>query len=125
MSHSSSSESVVPPPYRKTPYDNPAWVMFIDPDSSKPYFFHPESGETSWEDPEPPMGAALYKSVVGKQIEEVSMGHADPEMLLEDVAKNYYLKTAIEAEIDRGVPPYLSEDWRTRPARKQAERDMS
>ena len=125
MSHSSSSESVVPPPYRKTAYDNPAWVLFIDSESSKPYFFHPESGETSWEDPQPPMGAALYANAVVKQTELVMAGNADADMFLEDVEKNFYLQTAIDSEIDRGVPPYLSEDWRTKPARKQAERDMS
>ena len=122
---SSSSDSVIPAPYRKTPYDNPAWVLFVDPDSSKPYFFHTETGETSWEDPEPPLGLALFEATNERQTELVSEGKADPDTFQEDVEKNFHLQSAIEAELDRGTPPYLSDDWRRRPARKQAERDMS
>ena len=99
--------------------------MFFDPESSKPYFYNTETEETSWEDPDPPVGTALYTAEVERAKELVHAGRLDAEEWLEDAEKNFYLQTVIEKEIDRGVPPYLSDDWRTRPARKQAERDMT
>lgn len=104
---------------------NPLWVMFLDPESSEPYFFNTENGETAWEDPEPPIGVALYSAEVEKSKALVESGVLDADEFDEDVEKNFYLQTIVEKEIDRGVPPYLSEDWRTRPARKQKERDIS
>jgi hypothetical protein len=120
---SGTSRGVIPPPYRNTPYENPVWVMFIDPDSGNTYFYNTETSETSWEDPSPPVGASLYQEVLN--VAGAASKSVDTEEFLDEVEKNFYLKVEIDREIDRGTPPYLSEDWRTRPARKQAERDTS
>jgi hypothetical protein len=119
------STASITPPYRSTPYQNPTWVLFIDPESHEPYFFNTVTGETSWEDPEPPVGAALFEKEKQRAKERLEQGDIGTEEIDEDIEKNYYLQTMIEREIDRGIPPYLSDDWRTRPARKQTERDNS
>jgi hypothetical protein len=107
--------TTIPPPYRNTAYDNPEWVMFFDPDSADPYFYNTVTGDTEWEDPAPPAAMAAYQRVL-EQTE-------DGEDREEDAERNFYLTSEIQSQIDRGIPPYLSEDWRTRPARKQAEPD--
>lgn len=120
------STGAIPLPYRNTPYSNPKWVLFLDPDSSEQYFFNTESGDTSWEDPEPPAEGeefSDYDSIKKSVKESLHAGAIDAEDVEENIERNYYLKNVIETEIDRGVPPYSTEVWRTRPARKQGERD--
>ena len=123
MSKSVPAMAPLSPPYRNTPYDNPTWVMFYDSDTAKPYFFNTKTGDTSWEDPEPPHGAEAYAIEEEKAKILAKSGVIDEDEMLEALEKNYYLQNVIEKEIDRGTPPYLSQEWRTRPARKQAERD--
>ena len=123
--NSSGTGGYIPPPYRNTPYDNPEWVAFIDPESSNLYFYNTVTSETAWEDPSPPMGASLYSKTLEETLNSGVADDLESEELLSNAEKNFYLQTVIDREIDRGTPPYLSEDWRTRPARKQAERDTS
>jgi hypothetical protein len=104
--------------YTSTSYCNPQWVLFIDPDSKKPYFFNTDSGETSWEDPEPPLGAkGINEEYVGNpsSVEGVNNGSDDDSFILHEIA----------SEMERGLPPYLSDAWKLRPARKQTENDSS
>ena len=125
MTDISSSSGYVPPPYRNCPYENPEWVMFIDPESQNFYFFNTHSFETSWEDPCPPSGMSLYAETLEKTKQNHASDGVTSAGLIEDAEKNFYLQTVIDREIDRGTPPYLSDDWCTRPARKQTERDSS
>ena len=118
-----SENTGIPPPYRNTPYDNPLWVMFIDSESGKPYFFNTETGDTSWEDPMPPHGASQYQEEVSKSRTMAEDGTLEQAEIEDEIERNFYLKNTINSELDRGVPPYMSDDWRTRPARKQSERD--
>lgn len=122
------TKGTIPLPYRDTSYTNPQWVMFLDTESGYPYFFNTESGDTSWEDPEPPMDAEdmeQYEDVTQQVRQGVLDGEIDAEDAVETIERNFYLKSAIEKEIDRGVAPYSSSIWRTRPARKQAEKDST
>ena len=115
----SGDEQVIPPPYLNTGYNNPQWVLFVDPEDRRPYFFNTDTGETSWEDPEPPAGAEIYAIEKGREESVSPLGCDKSE------ERNFFLMTMVEKEIDRGVPPYLSNDWRTCPARRQSDRDMS
>ncbi len=118
--------ATIPPPYRNTKYTNPLWVMFFDPDTNEPYYYNTENGDTSWEDPQPPEGASEFVHEVALAEEEASLKGLDlGGEMMEEVEKNFYLKRVIDQEVDRGIPPYLSDEWRKRPARKQADKDVS
>ena len=117
------SPSTIPPPYKHTPYDNPLWVMFMDVESGKPYFFNTETGDTAWEDPMPPRGVEDYREKAKEVLVMVEEGNIESDEVHDEIERNYYLKSVIDAELSRGVPPYSSDNWRTRPARKQCERD--
>lgn len=119
----SETNNRIPPPYRNTPYNNPIWVMFIDEESGKPYFFSTETGDTSWDDPMPPTGATEYLKVEREIRDAAENFPDDAEELADDIERNFYLKNAVESELNRGTPPYLSQTWSTRPARIQTERD--
>jgi hypothetical protein len=120
-----SNSVLIPPPYVNTPYDNPEWVMFFDSEDQKKFFFNTNTGETSWDDPDPAEGVEKYEKEKDQVAELVKTGSL-PEHLVVDLAeRNFYLVSAVEKEIDRGIPPYLSNEWRTRPARRQSDRDMS
>ena len=116
-----SAEDPIAPQYRSTPYINPIWVMFIDPDTGNPYFYNTDTGDTSWDDPDPlspqfPNDATRDNSSELEQSPRLPPGTREAQSNLEDV---------VEAEISRGVPPYLSDSWRNRPARRQSDRDLS
>jgi hypothetical protein len=103
-------ETIIPSCYSSSPYDNPTWVLFIDPESRKPYFFNVDTGDTSWDDPEPvglPQGGDVHQEATGSS---VSLG--TPE-------RDEYLVHEVEKELNRGIPPYLSDEWKSRPARRQ------
>jgi len=97
--------------------------MFSDIESGKPYFFNTVTGDTSWEDPEPPHGVREFQEELERTKSIAQSKAIDPDELQDEIERNYFLQTMIESELNRGVPPYLSEAWRTRPARKQSERD--
>lgn len=99
--------------------------MFVDPETNEPYFYNTENGDTSWEDPQPPEGAEEFAQEVVKVEREAGLRGLDLGEMMEEVEKNFYLKRVIDQEVDRGVPPYLSEEWRKRPARKQVEQDVA
>lgn len=107
-------DTIIPVSYTKTPYDNPRWVLFIDPDSRKPYYFNTQTGETSWDDPEPVLEAT----------DKVAEGKVDePSVSLDESERDAFLMAEVEKELDRGVPPYMSDDWKSRPARRQSSTD--
>lgn len=99
--------------------------MFFDPDTSDAYFYNTENGDTSWEDPSPPDGADEFSKELENVQEEAELRGLDLDEMMEEVEKNFYLKRVIDQEVDRGIPPYLSDEWRKRPARKQADADTS
>jgi hypothetical protein len=106
------SENQVPPKYLNSPYDNPEWVIFLDSESSRPYFYNTSNGDTVWDDP------LQHVASRADIIEEES--HTEDAIKSRDL-----FESAIEIELNRGVPPYLADSWRSRPARRQSDRDSS
>jgi hypothetical protein len=116
-----SIENQIAPEYRNTAYINPKWVMFIDPETGKPFFFNTETGDTSWDDPDPPSLQFLRNP----ERDSNPPSDASPARLLRSDNDHATLEKVIESEISRGTPPYLSDSWRNRPARRQSDRDLS
>ena len=94
-------------------YTNPSWVVFFDKETGNPYFYNVATHTTAWEDPEPDQSFSQSATENVYDNDGISYDPADNKTLTEEV----------DASILVGVPPYISNLWSKRRAKKQIKLD--
>ncbi|XP_016335239.1 rho GTPase-activating protein 27 isoform X2 [Sinocyclocheilus anshuiensis] len=91
----SPGNTLSPAPDSASPTNSDGWQVHTDHDSSKEYFYNPETGQSSWSDPRsPPAGAGMESVTSPIPVSTPSSAHSlgsDWEQLLdESTGRHYY-----------------------------------